>query len=51
MMAGQYKLLGTDKLVDKKEPTLSRMKSRYSMEDLARVYYNIAYLRKILNGD
>lgn len=51
MMGLQGKRLDLDRLPDKKEPTLDRMKASWvdRERDLAKTFYNIAYLRKVLN--
>ena len=53
MMGLQGKRLDLDRLLDKKEPTLDRMKASWvdRERDLGKAYYNIAYLRKITNSD
>ncbi len=40
---------GRDELLPKKGPTLSMMKSAQNWTDLEDVYYNIAYLRRVLS--
>jgi len=50
VMCGMYGYkFGVDELLPKKGPTLSMMKSAPCRADLMDVYYNIAYLRRILN--
>lgn len=51
VMCGMYGYkFGVDELLPKKGPTLSMMKSAPHWTDLENVYYNIAYLRRVLNG-
>ena len=50
VMCGMYGYkFGVDELLPKKGPTLSMMKSAPCKTELKVVYYNIAYLRRILN--
>jgi hypothetical protein len=53
MMGQRGYRLGKDRLVDKKQSTMSIMESTTSVDpeySKQTIYYNIAYLRKILNA-
>jgi len=41
---------GRDPLLDKKKPTMDMMPSKWDSRDLSEVFYNLAFLRKELNG-